>query len=97
MEINFKNNKTEKICRDITYAKKQLPTIVAEKLVAHINYIEQANCFSDIIEYKPFRFHKLQGDRKDEYALDIGRKTGYRIIIEPLDGNHISLKKRKKH
>ncbi len=30
------------------------------------------------------KFHKLQGDRKDEYALDVGRKLGYRIIIEPL-------------
>ena len=95
MTIRYKNSKDERMCNDFMYAKKQLPTVVAEKLLAHINYIEQAANFADIIEYQPFHFHKLHNNRKDEYSLDIGRKLGYRIIIEPLDENNQSLKKEK--
>ena len=95
MDIKYKTDKVKRLCKELAYAKKQLPTEVAEKLMAHINYIEQATCFSDIMTYPPFKFHKLQGDRKDEYVLDVGRKLGYRIIIDPLDENSNSLKKEK--
>ena len=95
MEVRYKTKKIEKLCTKLTYAKKELPKEVAEKLMSHMNFIEQATCFSDIIAYPPFKFHKLHGDRKDEYALDIGRQLGYRIIIEPLDENNKSLKNEK--
>ena len=95
MEVKYKNKKIEKLCTQLIHTKKELPKEVAEKLMSHINFIEQATCFADIIAYPPFKFHKLQGDRKDEYALDIGRQLGYRIIIEPLDENNKSLKKEK--
>ena len=95
MEVEYKTKKIEKLCKELACAKRVLPTEVAEKLLSHINYIEQATCFADIMNYPPFKFHKLQGDRRDDYALDIGRKLGYRIIIEPLDENNKSLKKEK--
>lgn len=95
MDIKYKTDKVERLCTKLSYAKSQLPIEVAEKLASHINYIEQAACFLDIMTYPPFKFHKLQGDRKDEYALDVGRRLGYRIIIEPLDENNKSLKKEK--
>ena len=95
MEIEYQTDKVKRLCKDLSYAKKQLPTKVAEKLLAHINYIEQAACFSDIMTYLPFKFHKLQAEWKDNHALDVGRKLGYRIIIEPLDENNNSLKKEK--
>ena len=95
MEIKYKTTKVQKLCENFSFAKKELPFEVAEKLMAHINYIEQATCFSDIMNYPPFKCHKLSGDRKDDYALDVGRKLGYRIIIEPMDENNKSLKKEK--
>lgn len=95
MEVKYKTKKIEKLCKELACAKKELPKEVAEKLISHINYIEQATCFADIMNYPPFKCHKLYGDRKDDYALDIGRKLGYRIIIEPLDENNKSLKKEK--
>ena len=95
MDVEYKTEKTKKLCKELAYAKKQLPTEVAEKLLSHINYIEQVSCFADIMNYPLFKFHKLYGDRKDDYALDVGRKLGYRIIIEPFDENNKSLKKEK--
>ena len=95
MEVLYKTADTKKLCTNFAHAKKKLPYDVATKLIAHINFIEQATCFSDIINFAPFHFHKLHADRRDEYALDVGRKLGYRIIIDPLDENSNSLKKEK--
>ena len=95
MQIEYKTEKTKKLCKQLDYAKKHLPTEVAEKLMSHINYIEQATCFADIMNFPPFKFHKLKGDRKNEFSLDVGRKLGYRIIIDPLDEQNNSLKKEK--
>ena len=52
MDIKYKTDKVKRLCKELAYAKKQLPTEVAEKLMAHINYIEQATCFSDIMSYR---------------------------------------------
>ena len=95
MDVEYKTKMVERLCKDYAYAKKQLPKEVADKLMGNINYIEQAICFADIMTYAPFKCHKLKGDRKDCYALDVGRKLGYRIIIEPLDENNKTLKKEK--
>ncbi len=95
MEIKYQTKQAEKLCTDFDYAKRKLPKEVAEKLQAHINYIERAICFNDIMAYSPFKFHKLSGDRKDTFALDVGRKLGYRLLIEPLDENKNNIKKEK--
>ena len=95
MKIQYKNAKCQKQCEDLNQAKKDYPTEVALKLMAHINFIKQAASFVDIMNYPPFHFHKLEGDRKNLFSLDIGRKLGYRIIIDPLDENNTSLKNEK--
>ena len=35
----------------------------------------------DIINYPPFSFHQLSGNRRGEYSIYLGRKLGYRLII----------------
>lgn len=95
MDVEFKNNNAKRLCNDLAFAKKKLGAVVSEKLFSNINYIREAKCFSDIMAHVPFRCHKLIGDRKDYFALDVGRKLGYRIIIDPLDENNNSLKDEK--
>lgn len=95
MDVKFKDKRTAKRCCDLSYAKKELGATVAERLMSHMNFIKNAERFEDIMSHLPFRFHKLQAEFKDLYALDVGRKLGYRIIIEPLDENNNSLKKEK--
>lgn len=86
MLIKYKTAKVEKICKDYKTALKALShKIHAEKLIADINFIEQAKNFFDIIAYQPFHFHKVA----DKYAIDVnGRKCSYRLIIIPLDENN---------
>lgn len=95
MDVEFKNNNAKRLCNDLAFAKKKLGAVVSEKLFSHMDYIRNAGNFSDIMSYPPFHCHKLQGDLKDYFALDVGRTLGYRIIIDPLDENNNSLKNEK--
>lgn len=95
MDITYKNRTVEKECTDYGYAKRKFNVIVADKLFSSINYIEQATCFADVINYIPFRFHGLERDRRGTYAIDLGKKIGYRLIVEPLDEENESLRKEK--
>ncbi len=95
MEIKYKNNKTEKQCTDLTYAKRQFNDNVATLLLSRINFIESAKSFADIVNNPAFHFHGLSGKLQGLYAIDLGRKLGFRLIIEPLNENEESLKKEK--
>ncbi len=91
MDIKYKNKATEKECTQYRQALKQYNKEVAEKIIKCINYIENASTFSDIINYPPFHLHPLKADRVGEFAIDLGRKLGFRLIIEPLDNKGKSL------
>lgn len=63
-----------------------MPANVAEKLHALINLIVSAQNLNDIAEMHIYHLHPLQGKRDGQYALDIaGRRSGYRLIVIPLD------------
>lgn len=82
MQVRYKNARLQKLCTDLKEAKKNLSGEVPGKLMGTINYINNANNLKDIINYSPFHFHSLKGNRKGQYAIDIGgRKTGYRLIF----------------
>ncbi len=78
----------KKLCTDLKRAKKELLVNVAEKLHALINLIESSENLWDIAEMQMYYLHPLHGKRDGQYALDIaGRRSGYRLIIIPLDAS----------
>ncbi|MET3616609.1 proteic killer suppression protein [Peptoniphilus olsenii] len=82
MQISYDNNKIKKLCTDYKFAKKNYIEKIAKKLYQAINFIENAENLKSVMEYRPFYFHDLKGDRSGQYAIDIGsRKDGYRLII----------------
>lgn len=84
MHIEYKDKDVEKICTDFSVAKKYYPLKIAKKIIKAINFIENADSLMDVIQYQPFYFHGLEGDRKDQYSIDVdGRKSSYRIILKP--------------
>ncbi len=86
MKINYYDNTVEKLCLDYKEANKKLGTRVAIKLHSTIEFILAAECLLDIRNFNTFRLHKLKGnDREGQYAIDLGKKIGYRLIIIPLD------------
>ena len=88
IEIEYRNKKVEDLCTNYKKARKELNSIVAEKLHALINLIENADTLQDIAQMKQYHLHPLLGNREGQYALDIaGRASSYRLIIIPLDEN----------
>ena len=85
IQIQYKNSKLEKLCHNFSKAQKELNVNVAEKLIALIKLLERAECLNDIYMLRQYNLHPLQGDRKGQIALDLGRKLGFRLIIIPLD------------
>lgn len=61
---------------------------VAIKLHSLINIIENASNLYDINSLRIYNLHPLKGDMKGKFALDLGRKEGFRLVITPLDSNY---------
>lgn len=89
MKIYYDNKNIKKLCNDYRYARKKLGKDVADKLHMALQFIDAAVCLVDIKNMITFRLHPLKGNRKGTYAIDLGRKTGFRLILIPvdLDGN----------
>ena len=83
MQIEYKKDSLKSICTDFNKATKKYNILVAEKLIATINYIENAATLIDVRNYAPFNFHDLKGNKEGLYAIDLGRKLGYRLIVKP--------------
>ena len=87
MKILYKNKKVEKMCTNEKVAIKSLGIVVAEKLFAAINVLSSAANLKDILALPQYHLHKLIGDLDGKYSMYLGRKTGYRLEIIPLDEN----------
>ncbi|MDD2402556.1 MAG: hypothetical protein PHI90_08980 [Clostridia bacterium] len=82
--VGYGNNKTEKLCKNKKYAKKELGEKIAEKLESLINFIENATSLNDIAGMPNYHLHDLKRDRKEQFAMDIdGRKSKYRLVVVP--------------
>lgn len=82
MQVNYSNEKVQKQCTDLKYAKKLMSDKVATKLLKLINFIESADNLSSVTNYPRYNFHDLKGKNEGLYALDIdGRRSQYRLIV----------------
>ena len=90
MQIRYKNTKVERQFSSKYKKTWTYPRQVQIKLEAAENFIKDAASLMDILNYPPFHFEKLKGDRKDEWSIRLGN-TGYRVTMYPCDdsGNKI--------
>ena len=87
MEIRYKDKKIRDICENEKKAIKRYNKIIAEKLIFSIEFLKNSNSLKDVVDYRNFRFHELKYSRKGQFAIDLGKTTGYRLIIEPITVN----------
>lgn len=80
MEIKYKSKQIEKLCTDFSLAQKKYGVKMAIKLHMRINEIVSSENFEFMIMHKIGRCHKLKGDRKEQFALDLVQP--YRLILE---------------
>lgn len=85
MKIVYKDKKIERLCNDEEYANKYIGKDVTIKLMKVIYLLRSVSSLSDIYVYKSLNLHKLKGDLKDLYSIYLGKNTGYRLIIKPMN------------
>ena len=89
MELTYKNEKLRKLCEDPKYNKeliKKYGLNVAKKLPQRIKELKAFNCLNDVPSTLPHRRHKLSGNLKNYFAVNIDRQ--YRLIFRQ-KGNSI--------
>lgn len=80
MKVEYKNKGIEKICTNFDYAIKKHGNKMAITIHQRIKELKSIDTVEMMIMYRIGRCHKLKGNRKNEYALDLVHP--YRIIFE---------------
>ena len=87
MKILYRNSKIEKLCTDYQKAKKKLGVIVANKLFAVVKFLISSVNLKDILVLPQYHLHKLSGNYEGIYSIYLGKQTGFRLLIIPLNEN----------
>lgn len=85
MDIEFNGNKLRKECNDYKLLTKTYGQITARKMIKVLDALKAAECLDDISTFPPFRRHKLEGDFKGCFAIDLDQPN--RVIIKPVVDN----------
>ena len=83
MQINYINKKVKERFSPEFSNKWDYPDNIKEKMLALENAMVEAENLYDISCLPQYRFHRLEGKRKDEWSLSVGRK--YRVTLIPCD------------
>ena len=90
MEIRYKDKKIRDICENEKKAIKKYNRVIAEKLIFSIEFLKNSNSLKDVADYRNFRFHELKYGRKGQFAIDLGKTTGYKPITVNKENKTIS-------
>lgn len=90
MELTYKNEKLRKLCEDPNSKNdliKKYGVEVAKKLPQRIIELKAFNSLDEVPTCLPFRRHKLQGNRSNQFAVNITNQ--YRLIFKHKENNII--------
>lgn len=82
MELRFKTKKLKKQCEVPAEAQQKYGSLIGNKLTQRVSELYAANSLNDIAKIPAARLHKLEGVRKNEYAIDLIHP--FRLIITPV-------------
>lgn len=85
MQIEYRNPKVEKLCKNKSKATKEFGKKVGDKLHLRLTQLEAFNNLGDVPNTPPFRRHRLGNNREGQFAINLTER--YRLIIEPLNGD----------
>ena len=88
MQIEYNDRSIRKVCTDASYAEKKYGIQMAEKISLRIDQITATESVEEMIRHHIGRCHKLVGDRKEQYAVDLVHPK--RLIFEK-KGNEIHI------
>jgi toxin HigB-1 len=82
MELRFKTKKLKKQCEEPSEVQKKYGPLIGNKLTQRVSELYAANSLNDIAKIPAARLHKLEGARRNEYAVDLVHP--FRLIIVPI-------------
>jgi proteic killer suppression protein len=91
MIIEFKTKKLKNQCENHLIANKDFGVNIGKKLIQRINELQAATSLLDIKSIHSARLHKLKGNRKNEFALDLFAQ--YRLIFSIQDNINLDEEK----
>jgi len=71
LEITYRTKKLDSICNNFGIARKIHGQNMAEIIHQRINEIRSADSIEFLIQFSLGRCHRLRGDKKDLYAMDL--------------------------
>lgn len=71
MQVVYKNKTIEKVCTNALVASKKYGNEMAEKIQQRIDEIKAIDSVERMLQFRIGRCHRLQGNRKDRYAVDL--------------------------
>lgn len=82
VDIQFRTSRLKKDCEDLGLAQARWGPDLARVIMRRLTNIQAAKFLDDLSPMPPIRRHKLTGNRKGQYALDL--TNGRRLILQPI-------------
>ena len=89
MQIRYKTKKLERICEDAEEAQRVYGVQMAVKIETRIGQIISAISIEELLYSRLGGCHKLKGNRKNQYAMDLVHP--YRLIFTQEDDITVSV------
>jgi len=83
LKLEYKTNKLEKECADYKKARLKYGDRCAKLLHQRVKELKASDCLDDMVKWGIGRCHKLTGNLKGKYALDLDHPL--RLIVEPIN------------
>ena len=81
--MRYRSSKLESICTDYGVAQKMHGQNMAVVIHQRMNELLSADSIEFLVQYSIGRCHRLKGDRKDFYAMDLVHP--YRLVFTRVD------------
>lgn len=81
MDISFKTSKLKRVFNSEHQLKKKYGDRMARVIATRLAVLKNAAALSDVPNIPPERRHKLAGNRKGQYAVDLVQP--HRLVFEP--------------
>ena len=89
LKISYRTKKLEKTLNSEKQLQRMYGPTLAQKIISRLSLLRVVDNLGEVPTDRPFRLHKLTGDRKGRFAIDLDRRR--RLIIAPSE-NSISKK-----
>ena len=83
MEVRFRNQRLKRCFENSSVAERTFGPVIGRSYIRAINELSDIDSFEMMKVLKPRRFHLLQPERHQRYAIDL--TANHRLIVEATD------------